>query len=190
MIVFTFRKCSLVLDFSFFAVIAVYCLIDSSELAIYTVVACLLHEIGHLLAMYISGVGPDKLVFFCAGISIGSVELDFAPFKKKIFILSAGVLVNLLCSLFFYLLGHELFSAMHLAIGLFNFFPVGNLDGARILQAVLSRFIRPHLVDKLRKYIALGFVFVVLIVELVFNISAYAMLVTALFFLIMQSDNI
>ena len=48
-------------DFSFFAVVAFMIFIDTSGAAVLSLIACILHEGGHLLAMAVCGANPERI---------------------------------------------------------------------------------------------------------------------------------
>ena len=54
-------------DFSFFAVVAFMIFIDTSGAAVLSLIACILHEGGHLLAMAVCGVNPERITFYGGG---------------------------------------------------------------------------------------------------------------------------
>ena len=54
-------------DFSFFAVAAFMIFIDTSRAAVLSLIACILHEGGHLLAMAVCGVNPERITFYGGG---------------------------------------------------------------------------------------------------------------------------
>ena len=57
-------------DFSFFAVVAFMIFIDTSGAAVLSLIACILHEGGHLLAMAVCGANPERITFYGGGIAL------------------------------------------------------------------------------------------------------------------------
>ena len=51
-------------DFSFFAVVAFMIFVDTSGAAVLSLIACILHEGGHLLAMAVCGAYPERITFY------------------------------------------------------------------------------------------------------------------------------
>lgn len=110
-------------------------LIGKSSVTVYGLVACILHELGHLAAMLYFGQPIKKLVFYGAGIMIvrGRGE-PLTPTGAELIILSAGCTVNLLL---FALSGANEWGMINLVIGLFNLLPLKSLDGGKIFLLLL-----------------------------------------------------
>ncbi len=131
-------------SFLFAAVISLMLATDKTGLVIPTLFAVLLHECGHLLAMWAADCQPKEIRLVPASVEI------IRGFSKKpsgeLLISLSGPLANLVAAgaLFanFSLTKNELslhFSALNLVMGGFNLLPVSGLDGGNILEALLSR---------------------------------------------------
>lgn len=150
-------KLNLKFNFSFFAVIAFLIFADTSGMAVLSLTACILHEGGHLLAMALCGIYPDKITFYGGGIAIDKLGMEQISDCRRLFILAAGCMVNfLISSIYFFTPENEMlqvFSAVNLLIGIFNALPIGYFDGARILEILLVRFMRPSAANIVKKII-------------------------------------
>ncbi|MGN0612097.1 MAG: site-2 protease family protein [Ruminiclostridium sp.] len=150
-------KLNLKFNFSFFAVIAFLIFADTSGMAVLSLTACILHEVGHLLAMALCGIYPDKITFYGGGIAIDKLGMEQISDGRRLFILSAGCTVNfLISSIYLFAPENEMiqvFSAVNLLIGIFNALPIGYFDGARILQILLVRIMRPSAATIVKKII-------------------------------------
>lgn len=150
-------KLNLKFNFSFFAVIAFLIFADTSGMAVLSLTACILHEGGHLLAMALCGIYPDKITFYGGGIAIDKLGMEQISDCRRLFILAAGCMVNfLISSTYFFDPENEMiqvFSAVNLLIGIFNALPIGYFDGARILEILLVRFMRPSAANIVKKII-------------------------------------
>lgn len=140
-------KLYLKFNFSFFAVIAFLIFADSSGMAVLSLTACILHEGGHLLAMALCGIYPDKITFYGGGIAISKIGMEQMSYIRRLVILSAGCTVNFLISSLCLAFPEnemiQIFSAVNLLIGIFNALPIGYFDGARILEVLLVRVMSP-----------------------------------------------
>ncbi len=137
-------KYNIKFDFTFFAVLAFLLFVDTQGIAMLSLIACVLHEGGHLLAMAVCSVQPERITFYGGGIAI-TKRLDGCPLYKQVFILSAGCAVNLLIALSCLAMARynefaEIFAAVNILILAFNLLPLGYFDGARLLDLFLVRF--------------------------------------------------
>ena len=133
-----------------------------------------LHELGHAWASLIQGVPVRRIVLHGGG---GFCEqARSATAHQQEFIVAMGPLVNLalwaigsLAADWVWstgigagMLGHylSLFSALNLMFFIFNLIPVQPLDGGRLLQLVLLRFVPPSMAMQITG--AIGLVFAIL----------------------------
>ncbi len=132
-------------DFSFFAVVAFMIFVDTSGAAVLSLIACILHEGGHLFAMAVCGVYPQRITFYGGGIALTKAETDSLPDGKRLVILSAGCAVNLLLAGAYFITPDNntvaVFSAVNLIICIFNALPIGYFDGAGVLEIILTKFV-------------------------------------------------
>ena len=127
-------------EFSFLAVIALLGLSESSACIYMSLASCILHEIGHLLALFSFGVGVKKIVLYGAGIKIVR-DFSLVENKKEAVILLSGPLMNILAFAVFYLFNGEnfkVFAVMNLATAMFNLLPIKALDGGQLLFLIFD----------------------------------------------------
>ena len=150
-------KLNLKFNFSFFAVVAFLIFADTSGMAVLSLTACILHESGHLLAMALCGIYPDKITFYAGGIAISKIGMEQMSYIRRLVILSAGCTVNFLISSLCLAFPEnemiQIFSAVNLLIGIFNALPIGYFDGARILEVLLVRVMSPSSAAIVKKII-------------------------------------
>lgn len=142
------------LDFSFFAVIALYLLLDESGFGIAALAACAMHETAHFIAMAVFGVPVERITLYGAGIRITSSGIDRAKPLHKAVILSAGCAVNFAAALAFWVLGEYPAFAVNLFTGIFNLLPLGELDGAGLLKMAVIRRCKAEKIDAVMKFAA------------------------------------
>lgn len=180
-------------DFSFFAVVAFMIFIDTSGAAVLSLIACILHEGGHLLAMAVCGAYPERITFYGGGIALSKAEMDSLSDAKRLVILSAGCAVNLIAaSVYLTMPGNDtvaVFSAVNLIICLFNALPIGYFDGAGILEILLSKFLSLRVAEKVKRVIGvmLSVVMIagVIIYCISFNKSVSLSIIFVVFYLIL-----
>ena len=136
-------KTNIKIDFSFLAVLLIFMLIDESGYGLMGLYACLIPEIGHLIAMVACRLNPDEILFYGAGIRIKAYDEYKLAYSEGIFILSFGSITNLLVFAILYYTSDSgrigIFAVIHLLIGLFNLLPITIFDGGRILELALMR---------------------------------------------------
>ena len=119
--------------------------IDTSGAAVLSLIACILHEGGHLLAMAVCGVNPERITFYGGGIALSKSGMESLTDAKRLVILSAGCSVNLLvAAACFAMQGNDtaaVFGAVNLIICIFNALPIGYFDGAEVLELLLTGFV-------------------------------------------------
>lgn len=133
-------------SFLFVCLVALYTLFTPTPDSVFFLLAVILHEVGHLLAMLLSGELPAAVELRSFGIKICRRQ-TFLPPLRELLILSAGPFVNLLLSAVFFAMGKGFHNAamMNLILALFNLFPVGCLDGGNILRCLLELRLPPYL---------------------------------------------
>ncbi len=100
----------------------------------------LVHEMGHVLAMYIFDVKPDELNF-----RFGRIEIvkrnNVITFYKNIGIYSGGIVANLFCIVFLLLFFPNATQAIsvNLFLLLFNSIPAGDFDGGNIVSEFVKK---------------------------------------------------
>ena len=114
-------------------------------LALPTVAALTLHELGHILAFASLGEPSPRLSFARGGLCLSSDKP--LSHRGEAVVAAAGPLANLLCGALFLLLAQlsggvreylSICAILQFSSGLWNLLPIGELDGARIVSAFLS----------------------------------------------------
>ena len=191
MLEFKLKRIAICLDFSFFAVVALYLLLDESGFGITALFACAMHETAHFVAMAIFGVRVNRLTFYGAGIRITADKLDRASVFARAVILSAGCAVNFLMAVIFRALGEYAQSAVNLFIGIFNLLPMGELDGAGLLKLLVLHVCKAENIDRAMR--AAGIFSALLCAVTATAISgkvSFTLITTALYFIFMACGKI
>lgn len=126
------------IDFSFFLVVSI-ALLMSDELIVYSgFLACAAHEIGHLFAMLMCRIYPERIKLYGGGICIFANKVSLLNIPRRIFILLSGALINLF---FFVVLRNKMpvFAAINLIIGIFNLLPFSCFDGGAVISVVAEK---------------------------------------------------
>ncbi len=179
-------------EFSFLAVIALLGLSESSACIYMSLASCILHETGHLLAMFFFGVGVKKIVLYGAGIKIVR-DFSLVENKKEAVILLSGPLMNILAFAVFYMFDGEnfkVFAIMNLATALFNILPIKALDGGQLLLLIFDS--KPKLlsfINIITCIITPALVLVLALMMSFFKINLSLLISGAYFFIFSLIDN-
>ena len=182
---FRFFGTEIYISFLFSAVIAFMIATDRTGLVIPTLFSVLLHEVGHLIFMWIFECEPKSIKLVPASISI--TRGMSAKKYGDLLISLAGPMVNLImfCSLYVnFLITKSAFSLdcalINLAFFIFNMLPVSGLDGGTVLKIILSKkFKDPLKAERIVRIITLavgllvGIIGITLIINGELNISVF-----------------
>lgn len=154
-------KTEIKFDFTFFAVVGLLVFIDTSGTAALSLIASLVHETGHLIAMLLCKSKLSSITFYGGGICITG-DSETLTFGKRLFITSAGCLVNFIIFVIGILIFCDdqkmlIFSVVNIVICVFNLIPVGYFDGARILDILFNRFLNFKASEILKRIITVVF---------------------------------
>lgn len=155
-------------SFLFAAVVAFMLVIDRTGLMIPTIFAVLIHEMGHLFAMWIMECAPKSIRLIPASVQI------VRAFSPKPHGETAIALTGPLCNIvtFFTLwlnylvFGNETvlrFALLNLILGIFNLLPVKGLDGGTLLYGILCRRIEEYRADRVLRTVTMMLAFIALV---------------------------
>jgi len=129
------------IKFSFPAVLAVILCTDAKGTAGLCILACILHELGHILVMLLEGRPPERIIFCGGGIKLKG------NLSKSIPSVIGGCAVNFILFVLFYFCGGDynlkLFGVINLLTGIFNLIPIRPLDGYNLLEKVSVKIFSP-----------------------------------------------
>ena len=141
---FKLFKTEIYVTFMFSATVAFMLATDRTGLILPTLFAVLIHEAGHLFAMWAGDCAPKEIRLAPAAVSI--VESYPRSARAGVWIILCGPLANIATGaalyINYYLGGKELslrFCIINFALAAFNLLPVAGLDGGRLLAAALCR---------------------------------------------------
>lgn len=135
-------------SFWFVAFLTCLLLFDQTGIVFYGILAAILHEMGHVVALLLFGCKPKKLSFELSGISLVENRYKLS-YYKELLVLSAGCIVNFLFFAVFWHFGFLSFATTHFCIGVFNLLPSKVLDGGRILSLILFHHITAQRADQI-----------------------------------------
>ncbi|MDE5854978.1 MAG: hypothetical protein K2H19_07965 [Ruminococcus sp.] len=123
------------IKFSFLVFNALLFLLRDSELISAFYIACISHELGHVIALKLTSGELKSIELSCFGIKMTASPCS--SLKSGIFVLLSGPAVNLLLYIIFrvFKIGGFL-SSFNLAEGLFNLLPYSMLDGGAVVNLI------------------------------------------------------
>lgn len=153
-------------------------------------VSSILHEIGHIIAMKLTGAKLKSVCFNLGDVAINADNSNLS-YSAEIVITLSGVAVNfLLSSLTFTLfsLTHaELFHGIcisNLLIGAFNLLPVRFLDGGQLILLLLQKRFTPKICERIVNVLTFVFLVPIATTGLIFIFNSghnYSLLFAALY---------
>lgn len=171
-------------SFLFAAVISVMLATDRTGMALPSIFAVFMHEMGHLFCMWVLDTAPKSVKLIPASVQI--TQSFSGSYKKDMTVALMGPAVNfiLFFTLYFNYLafGNRLtlyYALINLIIGSFNMLPVKGLDGGTVLFCLLVKkfdYNRSQLIVKLTTFFV-GLIALIIAVTLTIrgkiNISLY-----------------
>ena len=117
---------------------------DNSGAALWVLLGCVCHELGHCLAVRALGGRISRLRLTFAGAELRLSAAREMPHGRMMLVTLAGPMTNLLLALFSMVLARHgvgerlyLFAGINLGLAVFNLLPAGWLDGGMLLREAL-----------------------------------------------------
>ncbi len=161
----------------------------------------IIHESGHIFAMYVLGNPPNLIRLSPFEITISDSKRCERKLYKNIIIIILGPFCNFVCFIVFYLLylmcnGMFLSLAIaNLSVGLFNILPVMSLDGGQLLYLLLCKRFSDAKSEKIVNIITFIFIFpiavlgFIMLFESAYNFSLLFVCVYLIFSLIFKNNR-
>lgn len=127
------------IDFSFLVFISLLFLIKNGSMIFCFFTVCLVHELGHAIALNFVG-GKLSALYFCGmGIKMIPQHKKILSVKSDAIVLLAGPLSNLVVFVAFTILNrNNSFALLNLCAAVFNLLPYSALDGGALIKLIFS----------------------------------------------------
>ncbi len=135
MFLFDVKNYKIGFSFSFFALLSFVFCYEQWYITVFTLLACIVHEIGHLISMSCFGVKFSAVIFYCGGIKI-KYDNKLQPLRNRLIELLSGVLVNFSIALVAHILNAKIVCLTNLLVGIYNLLPFKYFDGGQVLNAI------------------------------------------------------
>ena len=130
----------------FFLLLAWLNYFDRQMVIPFTLLGCMLHELGHYGAMRAMGIEIKEIRLTAVGAEI--VTADTMSYWQEGTAALAGPAVNLLLARLACLWdGGAFFAGINIVLGIFNLLPIGQLDGGKTLHCALCLISGPAAAD-------------------------------------------
>lgn len=110
--------------------------------------ACLIHELGHVAAALACGGQMERLRLTVVGAELSFSYRAPLSYGQDSLVALAGPAANMLAGGLLYIVGQHLPAALSLGIGAFNLMPILPLDGGRVVHGLLSDRLDPDWADR------------------------------------------
>ena len=166
------------IKYSFLLIIA-FSILANNYNYLYVLLFSSLHELGHLISLYIIGGRAEVITFSYYGIALKH-NSSLSWFKNIIFLLS-GIMVNLafVCL--------NIYRDINICLLFINALPIYPLDGGRVLKIVLNQIFGLNVSDTFFKIIS--FMILALIVVLAFYIKNISLIFILVYIVIYSINN-
>lgn len=139
MISFDIGRTRVSIGFSFLLFNAIIFLFSSESLLMQFYAACVLHEMGHILAACLVGVRIKSVVFSGGGIRMLTDRASVVTNCENVLMLLSGPAVNLFLAAALSIHGAVGdFAMLNLAAGLYNLLPFRQLDGGALVDIFIT----------------------------------------------------
>jgi len=151
----------------------------------------IIHELGHIVSALIFKWNIKKINFYPFGGYIEFDEILNRPIKEELIIVISGLLFQtiyfILITIFYnnYIISERLFNLFkhyHYSILLFNLIPIYPLDGIKIVNLLLSKFIPYRLAHFISIIISIIFIIIFIVFSLINYLNMNFVLMTGLLF--------
>ena len=132
------------------ATVLVMLTLGDARFTLLCLLASLLHESGHFIAMWALGDPPARVIFGIFGARVERRRLSAAGYGARAIVSLCGPLANLLCAAVLYpRVGHADAVLIHALLGTFHLLPAAGLDGGEAVKSLLCRRCSPATADRL-----------------------------------------
>ncbi len=111
--------------------------------------ACIVHELGHIGAALVCGGRVERLSLTMVGAELSFSYRTPLSYGRDSLVALAGPGANLLLGGLFFWQGRHLPAVLTLGLGVFNLLPILPLDGGRVVYGLLAERLDPDWADRL-----------------------------------------
>ena len=132
------------------AAVLVMLTLGDARFTLLCLLASLIHEGGHFLAMLALRDPPSRVIFGVFGARVERCRTSTAGYGARAIVSLCGPLANLLCAAVLYpCVGHADAVLIHALLGTFHLLPVSGLDGGEAVRSMLCCRYSPSVAARL-----------------------------------------
>ena len=161
MIKLQIKGCTIQLSFPLVCALSIVFLLDTTSTASLSIISAICHEMGHIIAMRILHTKTDNIKMTLFDINIVDKDKNNRKLSSELFVIMAGIFVNLLLCLISYVVYKHtgikellIFSTANAVLAIFNMLPIDSLDGGNAIFVILIRFINNITAQKVLEIIS------------------------------------
>lgn len=133
----------------FFALLGLSLAWGAGEVLPHVLLSALCHELGHLAALRLFGVYPERITLTALGAEITAAGQDKLSYGGELLTVLAGAAVNIVLALVFaHVSGDYLFAGTNAILAAYNLLPIRGLDGHRALYLILAWCTEPFTAER------------------------------------------
>ena len=144
-------KCSLlyrwnILIFAEIILMFIILHLEQKQNLLISFISILIHEFSHIILAMMRGSKFNNFQMHIYGARVDLLDVDELNYKEKLLIYIVGPLSNICIAIIFILINYyvrfelsEIIVTINIGLAIFNLLPAYPLDGARILEVILSR---------------------------------------------------
>ena len=125
-----------------------YWLDEGVGLLLWGLLACAVHELGHVAAALALGGRVERLSLTAVGAELSFSYRAPLTYGQDSLVALAGPASNLVLGGLFFILNRQLPAVLSLGVGAFNLLPILPLDGGRVLYGLLADNLDPDWADR------------------------------------------
>lgn len=151
---------------------------DRENMFLLTLACAFVHEVSHLIAIYLCGGCAERINLAVYGAYIELGRYPMIPYKKEFWIASAGPIASAGLSYVFSIMGQYfqydtffVLSGVNLMLAILNLVPAYPLDGGRMLRCIMLAFFDEKTTDIVCGFFGVGSAVTVIAFCALFNLK-------------------
>lgn len=201
---FKIKNTTYKISFSFLALILYIITLKNNRIMGVVLLFAILHEIVHLIFIYLFSIHPKEVSFTIFGANIKRNLTAINNINSEIIINASAPVFNLFTGAIFYLLSRwfsgysSVFSELSIinfVLGCFNLIPFYTFDGGNVLKYLLMKFFNERRTEQVLTYVSLAvtivfsFVSIYIFLNYKHNFSLFIMCIYMFLSIIFKKQN-